>query len=151
MIAKEEQTTKQFALNDPYLPLIISGAAIEFDKLSRGEEVDFVDANKLACFLSEALESEDKFDDAIYIKGFDPNVLSVIGKAFNAVSKTGKTDTVKDILENSLKMVSEMRSGKATDYDFLRDFCVAFGEALLSYRSSFNTYRPINRFRKYAS
>ena len=138
-------------MSDPQLPLTVSRAAIEIDRASRGESVDFVAFRRFTQFLHESLQ-QDVEPGGPHAVWLDANTVDVVGNALTDLEGVGKVRTVKDVFDHAWKIVAEMEKAAAAEngsnLDRIRKFCVAFGNSLLSHRASLKHEGPINPHRR---
>ena len=138
-------------MSDPRLPMTVSRAAIELDKASRGEHVDFDATRRFTKFLQDSLE-QDAEPSGVHAVWLDANTVDVVGHALLEFEGKGKVRTVQDVFDHACALVTQMKKASVTetesDLDSLRRFCVAFGNSLLSRRGSLKQEGPINPHRR---
>lgn len=138
-------------LSDPRLPLTVSRAAIEIDRASHGERVEFDNFRRFTAFLHQSLHEDDVEPCGTQAVWLDANTVDVMGNALTAFEGAGQVRTVKDVLDHALKLLREMETVKDEgkgDFARLRSFCVAFGNSLLSHRASVRHEGPVNPHRR---
>lgn len=151
---KAHSHPRKMRMSDPGLPATISRAAMELDHASRGEKVKWEAMPRFAAFLNESLEQP--ITSSGRTTGWlDVNTADVMGDAL--IQFEGRTNlrTVKDVWEHARKIVAEMESASVlpknseiAELQRLRRFCVAFGNSLLTHRSSMEQEMPINPYRR---
>ncbi len=140
-------------MSDPRLPMTVSRAAIEIDRASRGEPVDFVEFRRFTEFLHESLQQDEDVESVgPHALWLDANTVDVMGNALTDFEGAGKVRTVKDVFDHAWKLVGEMEKAaeaeSGSNLDRIREFCVAFGNSLLSHRASLKHEGPINPHRR---
>ena len=133
-------------LRDPMLSIIVSKAAMEFDKASKGILGDFNNAKQLAGFLSESISINMDFENPLLTKSFDSDMLNLMVGVKGVLNDKGDVKNTNDVLRRASEIVNEMKIDGECDYNLLREFCVALGKSLLSYRALYENYRPYNTY-----
>jgi hypothetical protein len=144
--------------SDPWLPLVASQAAIEFDKAAQGIPVVFHAAPRLVEFLRSSLNKPAATADAT--RGLDIGTVGIVGRALDESWK--QTQTVSDIVAQAWEVAESMASttsgppaATSTEnaesgptLDQLRKFCVALANSLITYRGSLREGKPVSPYRR---
>ena len=142
---------RKMRMSDPWLPLMVSRAAIELDNASRGESVDFHATQRFAAFLQDSLNQPISQGGA-HSAWLDVNTMDVVGQALVELEGAGKVRTVQDVVDHACSLVAEIEKAsvaeKQSELERLRRFCVAFGNSLLSHRASMKQEGPNNPHRR---
>lgn len=138
-------------MSDPWLPLMVSKAAIELDNAARGQRVTFEDTQRFAEFLQGSLDQQVSQTGA-HCTWLDVNTVDIVGQALVELEGAGKVRTVQDVITHAQEIVEDiekaLKSEKQPELVRLRRFCIAFGNSLLSHRASIKQEGPINPHRR---
>jgi len=138
--------TQQLRMSDPRLPLIVSRAAIEFDNAANGTQVDFAAAKKLAEFLRSAFDCT--AGRPVEQRNMDMNAVDIVGLALEQPATAMIVDVVAKAALIVSKLENPTQDQEGASLTSLRDFCVAFGNGLISYRESLRDSLPVNPYRR---
>ena len=147
----EAPTPPKMRYDDPRLLLNISQAAFELDRAARNEPAELEKAKFFFDFLTESISSEEhKAEEGTY--WVDPITVNVFTQALRDSGRAQTMRTVHDVVQEALKVVHAIHrtteSGTGAELEELRDFCIAFGNSLLSYRAQHRPQPPTHPYRR---
>lgn len=144
-ITAESTQRRKLRINDSYLPLLVSQAALELDRVARGEIKSLSRANDFFDFLRESLEADAGETENRWL---DPETVDVFEHALRSTGTAGDMRTVQDVIREALQVVEKTKEDSPADTEGLLRFCVAFGNSLLSHRAQYRPEVPANPYRR---
>jgi hypothetical protein len=145
MVTAESKQDRKLGINDSYLPLLVSQAALELDRAARGEAESLSNATRFFAFLRESLETD--LGDAEK-RWLDPETVDVFEQALRSAGTVEQMHTVQDVIREALQIVEKTKDGLPLDTKELLRFCIAFGNSLLNHRAQYRAEIPANPYRR---
>jgi hypothetical protein len=132
----------------PRLPLVVSKAAVEFDRAIQKRPIGFNSAKLLAEHLKEEFGSP--VADSQELASFDAATVGIVGRAL--MPTQAPTTTIRDIVTRAWALVEKMETtNSASDEKSLEQckrFCVEFGNNLIRHTESLDQFRPLNSYQR---
>jgi hypothetical protein len=150
-VTAEPLKSRKLRYDDPRLLLTISQAALELDRATRKEAADLSKAKAFFDFLTESITSEES-NTEIGSRWVDPMTVNLFNHALQRSGRAKDLRTVSDVVHEACNVIKGIHQtaehGTEQELADLRNFCVAFGNSLLTYRAHHNPQPPAHPYRR---